>query len=539
MVKLSKKGKVKTTSSVNSKNNTKKHTKNNKNNTNNKKTTKKQKNKKTTKKQKNKKTTKKQKNKKTTKKQKRKHKNNLKIMKGGIAWTMEDYLKDKYGIKVNDTVTAIDIKNPVDKTGCYFTCGIMMYRSMFLLTQIYNQATINTYAYSDFEKLGERLKEPNLYFETHRRFNLTDIPKHIEPGIVKFDSLSCDYSNIDWRPIDDIHNSSQYPSPITHTDSANESRTITLTKSDALSTHIARLKSDRTKKFGAGNDDHSLEPRIFSNNKYFEGFEKSKEVFKTNLEKNFKLFEPPADISAMQPVENHFKTIRSECMTKLTVGKKMPLILGTKELMGIFTSYNDNLFIALAHNSWTPNINCNFMIHMLMMIKEFIFIVPASSIQEAGLQTTCSTNSNIEYKEAEKRVTISELVVLTRLLQKKVIEVEVIKKYDLYKDSGGVIQFKQFSKTEAQAEYDKNEAFKLNADLEKGHTFQNPFMTLHVKAKPEFKTMVATASKYASNTVGIMTIKTSKGLEQWYNTEPIYSLNEIDHETISDAAAAQ
>jgi len=158
--------------------------------------------------------------------------------------------------------------------------------------------------------------------------------------------------------------------------------------------------------------------QVYTDNKYFctlfDGghqyfFDKYKNIFDDSEE-----------------LDNDWKIIAEGVKAK-TEGVKakteaVPVIFGPAELLYPFTK---NGFYGLSHFNWTPNLNYNYILHLLSLIDEIFFIIPSYnniSNKDYVLNNFCTAAQGENYA----RATMNELLLLHSLLQKQYINVEYL-----------------------------------------------------------------------------------------------------------------
>jgi len=121
--------------------------------------------------------------------------------------------------------------------------------------------------------------------------------------------------------------------------------------------------------------------------------------------------------------------------------EKYKIIFGPAELLAPFT---DQGWYGLSHNLWTPNLNFNYIIHMLYLIGEIFFIIPTyNNVHTFNL--SCDIHNLIGKEKNEytsnPRATNNEMVLLSFLEDEKLVDLifvehksksELIKGYEMY-----------------------------------------------------------------------------------------------------------
>ena len=107
-------------------------------------------------------------------------------------------------------------------------------------------------------------------------------------------------------------------------------------------------------------------------------------------------------------------------------GIKKNIVFGPAELLGPFT--RNNLFYGLSHTKWTSNLNFNYIIHMLYLYSQILFVIPKYnniSSEFTNLSSFCNAEGDItKWKEI---ITIKEaqLKTLTDETERKKLDIEL------------------------------------------------------------------------------------------------------------------
>lgn len=221
-------------------------------------------------------------------------------------------------------------------------------------------------------------------------------------------------------------------------------------------------------------------PINFTDNKYFCDWESGKPWLKSKYTKLFKEpdnYNPYVDEDEDEDEYNCNKdedkdeyAMRKEWkrISKILKGKsKIPcnnpsehrknVIFGPAELLYPFTA---NGFMALSHGSWTPNLNYNFLLHLLHLNKIVFFILPAynniSSTTQI-LSNYCNADGRTDFVKINSGLkSIPELIIENSInkLKIKFILDESVNDFDLLSiEKGDKIQIKSSPETTSNKEY--------------------------------------------------------------------------------------
>lgn len=181
-------------------------------------------------------------------------------------------------------------------------------------------------------------------------------------------------------------------------------------------------KEDIVKRYQCLN--HAKDAQI-TDGKYFETLKDGEQYFEQKYGEFFEAGELPID-------DPEWKDIVGKVQDKML--SKTKVVLGPGELLGIFTKNGG--FKALSHSNWSPNLNFNYILHVLYKYGEVILIIPkfnsvlpgnkeTGSEVKVDLSSYCTSLNEKSPDEKWTRATMNELVLLVFLQDADLINIEV------------------------------------------------------------------------------------------------------------------
>lgn len=162
--------------------------------------------------------------------------------------------------------------------------------------------------------------------------------------------------------------------------------------------------------------------REYTDNEYFKDLEGGHDYFIQKYEQNFNSEILPYNSSEWNNIIDNID------------GPAHKIIFGPAELLAPFTN---NDWYGLSHPNWTPNLNFNYLIHMLYLVKTIFFIIPSyDNVHIFNISSWCNTlsqnNINKENNELRQnlnkekfaRATMNELVLLSFLEDSGLIKIK-------------------------------------------------------------------------------------------------------------------